>query len=35
MERLVKVKRVTIDAGVLYGIFTRNTYNKIEHKTID
>jgi len=34
-ERLVKVKRVTVDVGVLCGIFTRDVYNKVERKTID
>ena len=34
-ERLIKAKRVTIDTGVPCGIFTRDTYNKAEHKTID
>jgi hypothetical protein len=34
-KRLVKAKRVTIDIGVLYGIFTRDVYNKVEYKVID
>ena len=34
-ERPVKAKRVTIDTGVPYGIFTHDIYNKVERKTID
>jgi hypothetical protein len=34
-ERLVKAKRVTTDAGVPCGIFTRDTYNKAERKAMD
>jgi len=35
IERLVKAKRVTIDAGILYEVFTRDMYNKVEYKIID
>jgi len=30
IERLVKVKRIIIDTGILYRIFMRDIYNKVE-----
>jgi hypothetical protein len=34
MDRLVKAKRVAINTGVLYEVFTYNIYNKAQRKII-